>query len=796
MSDKIRKRHKVFESGSFGPILGVFIFFLFAFLGYFTEIDDLLELKMLDIHFFFKSTFRKSSIQEGVTQEQRNPNISPDILLIGIDDKSLSAFGKWPFPRYREANLVDAFARIKNQNERENALFIDVFFIEPDSKAFDDVILKESIENSGKVFLETVLNNDPTVDDASIEMFERQAVLQQRFGEITNIIGDVNEIYEYYGVLPPLKPYAEVVAGFGHANFKEDYDKKYRRQQLIARTSVLTDIVRLDKLTVDYKLDLNKNERLAWIDKEGLNQDIKYPLTESILKNLESKMESSAPIKAEDTDNDGTPDDSYYIIRKYEDHFVPAITLALAVNYFNKELTDLEVVLGEYIRIKDPQKYNVETGQWEKYSIVKKYAEYDADGNIIKEPVLEVYDKIDIPIDIHGQLLVNYMGIRSDPSRGGHQTFPVRSFSRYAARVPSPDSSTWPRTKAVGNKILLTGPFAYGIAEDEKTTPYGLMYGVEIHANALNTIIMDQFLHQLPWYYNILILFVIIMFVAIITSRMPTGWSLLISLVLLLGMFLGFTLIFEMQNLIINFTGPGIGLLFTFIVVVVYRVITEEGDKKRIKEIFSNVVDPNVVDQMLLSPPELGGEDRVVTILFSDIRSFTSLSETMTPQDLVQLLNEYFTSMIDCIREEFGGTIDKLIGDAIMCFWNAPLTQEDHAVLACKSAVRQLEHLEEFNKHQDENKKISIGLGINTGISKVGYMGSPGHKSYTVMGDSVNLASRLEGTNKQYYTEIIISEYTYELIKDSGAITRELDDIRVKGKREPVKIYELIGFED
>ena len=151
--------------------------------------------------------------------------------------------------------------------------------------------------------------------------------------------------------------------------------------------------------------------------------------------------------------------------------------------------------------------------------------------------------------------------------------------------------------------------------------------------------------------------------------------------------------------------------------------------------------------------------------------------------------------MTDCLME-FNGTLDKYIGDAIMGFWGAPLLQEDHALLACKSAVKQLQLLEELNKELPENQRIHIGIGLNSGISTVGNMGSQGRMNYTVMGDNVNLASRLEGTNKQYYTEIIISENTYDMIKESGVVTRELDDIRVKGKRKPVKIYELIGFDD
>lgn len=793
MSDKIKKRHKVFEPGNFGLILGVFIFSVFALLAQFTELDNRLELKMLDFHFFMKSTFRKISTQEGVTQEQRNPKISPDILLIGIDDKSINDFGKWPFPRYREASLVDAFARIKDQNQRESSLFLDIFFIDPDSKAFDDVLLTESIKSSGRVFLETVLDYKPLESSISDEMFSRQDLFIERFGHIENIQGNINEIYEYYNVQPPLKPYGEVMAGIGHANFQEDYDKKYRKQRLIVKTSELIEEIRLDKITVDLKINEKNHERLAWIDKKGLYHDITFPLTEDILKALESDMEKSAPIKAEDTDNDGTPDDSYYVIRKYEDRFLPAITLALALNYFNKKLSDIEVILGEYIRIPEPQKFNTDTGLWEKYSIIKNYAEYDEDGNLTKEAVIEEIDKIDIPINEHAELLVNFMGGASESARGGYQTYPVRPFSGYATRVPGPDKSTWPNTKAVGNKILMCGAFALGL--DQKTTPFGLMYGVEVHANALNTILMNQFLHEIPWYFNILILFFLIMFIAFITSRLPTGWSLLISMILLLGMLLGFTIIFEMQNLIINFSGPAIGILFTFVVVVVYRVITEEGDKRRIKDMFGKYVSPIVVEQMMDNPPELGGIDRDVTIFFSDIRSFTSLSETMSPQELVELLNTYLTLMTDCIME-FTGTLDKYIGDAIMCFWGAPLPQKDHALLACKSAVKQIELLRELNKTLPENKQINIGIGLNSGISTVGNMGSEGCMNFTAMGDEVNLASRLEGTNKQYFTEIIISEKTYELVKDHGAITRELDDIRVKGKMRPVKIYELLGFKD
>ena len=231
-------------------------------------------------------------------------------------------------------------------------------------------------------------------------------------------------------------------------------------------------------------------------------------------------------------------------------------------------------------------------------------------------------------------------------------------------------------------------------------------------------------------------------------------------------------------------------MVFTFLTVVVYRAMTEEKDKRRIKSMFGTYVSPRVVDQILDSPPELGGVDKNLTVFFSDIRGFTTLSETMTPQELVLLLNRYLTAMTDIILET-EGTLDKYEGDAIMAFWGAPLPQEDHAYRACKASLRQLEALRALNEELPEEKRINIGIGLNSGIMTVGNMGSLQRMDYTLIGDNVNLGARLEGTNKQYATNIIISEYTYGLVKDR-IVARELDNIRVKGKNKPVLIYELI----
>ena len=232
----------------------------------------------------------------------------------------------------------------------------------------------------------------------------------------------------------------------------------------------------------------------------------------------------------------------------------------------------------------------------------------------------------------------------------------------------------------------------------------------------------------------------------------------------------------------------------TFLSIVAYRVVTEERDKRRIKIMFGKYVSPAVVDQMMDNPPELGGVDKELTVLFSDIRGFTTLSENMSPQALVNHLNTYLTEMTDIILE-YDGTLDKYVGDEIMCFWGAPLPQEEHALYACLCALRQMEALRELNKGWPPERRINIGIGVNSGIMTVGNMGSLGRMNYTLMGDNVNLGARLEGTNKQYATNVIISENTYGLVKDKFVV-RELDNIRVKGKNKPVLIYELIDSLD
>jgi class 3 adenylate cyclase len=223
-------------------------------------------------------------------------------------------------------------------------------------------------------------------------------------------------------------------------------------------------------------------------------------------------------------------------------------------------------------------------------------------------------------------------------------------------------------------------------------------------------------------------------------------------------------------------------------------------EKERIKSTFSQYVDPRIVKELLDSHlPTLGGERRVMTAFFSDIEGFTHICEQMTPDGVVRFLNQYFTLMSEPIRDN-RGILDKFIGDGIMAFWGPPFTDDrEHARLACFAALEQLKQLEKFNQMLPDLMglrkglpTVNIRIGIATGDVTVGSIGSEASKGYTVMGDTVNLASRLEGANKEYGSRILISEDTWNMARDAVEV-RELDTIRVVGKSEPVRVFELLG---
>jgi len=224
------------------------------------------------------------------------------------------------------------------------------------------------------------------------------------------------------------------------------------------------------------------------------------------------------------------------------------------------------------------------------------------------------------------------------------------------------------------------------------------------------------------------------------------------------------------------------------------RRAKESEEKKKLRAAFHQYLAPSVVEEVIKNPDrlKLGGEKKTLTVFFSDVRGFTSISEKLSPEKLVLLLNEYLNAMTSIILDN-KGLVDKFIGDAIMAIWGAPVDDRQHAAHACTSAILMKRRLVDLTKDFEKRglPRIDIGMGINTGEMVVGNMGSDQRFDYTVMGDNVNLASRLEGQTKNYHVSIIITEGTYEHVKGAGFTCRELDLIAVKGKSKPIRIYEL-----
>jgi adenylate cyclase len=389
---------------------------------------------------------------------------------------------------------------------------------------------------------------------------------------------------------------------------------------------------------------------------------------------------------------------------------------------------------------------------------------------------------ITIPVNEQGKLLINYYG-------------PEKTFQYYnLADVVVGDVSP----QEFKDKIVLLG-WTGDISHDLHPTAFQSNFpGTEILATVIENILQQDFIVRpaSTIVQEILIITALGLIVGFLLPRIRPVMGVLLGLVcsiLLVGVVYG---AFIYWNLWLNFTFPFLLIALDYVALTSYKYFTEERRKREIRNAFQHYVATAVVDEILedIEKLKLGGERKHLTAMFSDIRGFTSMSERMKAEELVPFLNEYLTAMTNIVLS-YQGTLDKYMGDAIMAFYGAPLPQEDHPIRACKTAIDMMTKLEEMRVDWEAKKypPLDIGIGINSGDMVVGNMGSHDRFDYTIIGDEVNLASRLEGVNKEYGTHIIISENTYKHIKDSSFIVRELDRIRVKGKKEPIIIYELIG---
>lgn len=357
---------------------------------------------------------------------------------------------------------------------------------------------------------------------------------------------------------------------------------------------------------------------------------------------------------------------------------------------------------------------------------------------------------------------------------------------------------------ALRDKLVFVGASEPGIGDTQATPFGGEVAGVEIHANVADNLLSEHWIHDsgLQEGVSLAALLALGPLVALLVAAVRAhlvGSLLAIALVLLWPF--GCWLAFATAGWHLQVVSPVASGIVALIGALRYQIGHVEQRARQIKKTFQRFVSESVVEEMLRHPErvKLGGERRQMTVLFSDIRGFTSISETLDSEALVSLLNEFFTPMTRLVLAH-GGTLDKYMGDALMAFFGAPVAQTDHALRACGAALAMRAELGRLNAHWHErgtlppDKSLGIGIGINSGEMSVGNMGSEAIFDYTVIGDNVNLGSRIEGLNKLYGTTVIVSEYT---AREAGGafLLRELDLVQVKGKQVPVAIYELLSAE-
>ncbi|RPI03298.1 MAG: CHASE2 domain-containing protein [Ignavibacteriae bacterium] len=336
------------------------------------------------------------------------------------------------------------------------------------------------------------------------------------------------------------------------------------------------------------------------------------------------------------------------------------------------------------------------------------------------------------------------------------------------------------------------------------------MNGVEIHATAIQNVIDSNFITTADKNIETLVVLLLALLcfyglLALKQVHLRHVWLLeigafFLTVILVGAVFEVSIIVFSTDNILMNVVNPSLAIVFAYFGTAVYQYLTERQQKAVIKNMFGHYINPAVVNELVSNPEKakLGGDRRELTVFFSDIANFTGISEQYhaKPEGLVALLNEFLDEMTRVVLK-YEGTLDKYEGDAIMAFWGAPLPQKDHALRTCLAALEMQKRLVMLRpKWVKEGKPpLTVRMGINTGIVIVGNMGGKDRFDYTVIGDSVNLASRLESANKQYQSNIMISDFTYTHVKGK-VIVRELDLIQVKGKTEPVKVYELLGTTD
>ena len=635
---------------------------------------------------------------------------SDTVVIAVIDTKSVDKYGRWPWPRSRIAEMVDAL----NDYYEVGTIGLDIVFSEPEQAEGIRVT-----EEYRKVFSELGFNSSGKANrfirylDKSVVELDGDAKLGRSLAKTPNtVLG-----YFFFTGLDQIS----------HVTEEELVESAER----IAGSEISLVVNRVPK------------GRIPW----GV-------MVESNIKKIYEGGHLSGFFNMRPDLEDGTVR-RVHLLMRYGDRIYPSLDLQMLRHYYDN--APITVI---------------------------------ADGETGDIVEIRIGSEKTILPDFDGSIMLNYKG-------------PQQTFKHYS--VYDIIEHNLPK-ETLQDKIVLIGATEVGIF-DLRTTPVGVAYpGVEVHATLLDNIMTDSYfeLTIVNDVFSALLILIIGLVLGVALPRVPNIYGTVLAVVLVVGYtFAHRYMVMEVRSWT-SFVYVVLTVLTVWGGVTLFRFLVSDKDQRFIKGAFRHYLSADVVSQLMDNPDmlKLGGERRVMTAFFSDVARFSSISEKLTPEQLVHLLNVYLTAMSDTIMR-YGGTVDKYEGDAIIAFFGAPVAYEDHATRACLVTLECHEQLIELNKQFEESglnktweeaigKNLTHRIGLNTGEMVVGNMGSADRFDYTMMGNSVNLAARLEGANKNWGTFTAVSEYTYEPAKDAVE-ARELDLIQVMGIKKPVRVFELLA---
>lgn len=754
---------------------------------------------------------------------------SPNVALLAIDEKAVSTVGRWPWPRETFAKAVDNAIALGAK-----VLAFDIVFSEPSANPTATLIQQLTADGFIK---------EPRLNDrlqSELTKLDSDRILAETIEKHADkiVVGAFNNTYndEFWPAYPNLCLQANFSRSDAFKIWQNDASGIIHIDNLeITLPDILVQFYQQRFSEIDEQVRKNLPPAKNTIEEHDIEIRVANEIANYCLRWLDPKedefysaLEEAWPLLRENYPDSLKEETFAKWVENIRNNYMPISTKNSLDWVMNIKRISEKAKNTAYFNA-----YQDSDGSVRRNSLVARTAQtwfpslplkaflvannYSLQMDLTFDDALnrkviskmtvkndEGEDVFDIPTNTSGQMAINYAGkqkmfahmsiadLLSDAEQMEIWQRTEVAPGRWDEQAIAVNKKEW-----IKDKIFIVGATATGIY-DLRVTPFDENFpGPETHVNVIDNLLRRDFLKTSPLEERYMLLFLPI--AGLLLSIALTYLGAVSGALLTIGSVAGVALVdrfFIFGNGIVTVTlFPQLLIAVLYVGLTFYKYFTEERGKKELRATFQKYVSPAIVEEILSDPSniELGGRKMRLTVFFSDVRGFTTISEKLDPRALSDLLNSYLTPMTDLVFKN-KGTLDKYMGDAIMAFFGAPIAYPDHARWACRCA---LAHLEKLRELQEMLKRqglptIDIGIGLNTGEVSVGNMGSETVRSYTVMGDSVNLASRLEGINKTYGTRIIISEFTYADIKDEF-ICREVDWVRVKGKELPVKIFELIA---